>query len=97
MIVGSSDRELRVWQLSGSEEESERATIGQKRGPPTDVTAEEESERNVSKLPWLNTWLLLYIVLATGSYSHLMLEQLNFKRLFSSSIVAPLPPLKCGV
>ncbi|XP_065906408.1 WD repeat-containing protein 3-like [Dysidea avara] len=58
LVVGSSDRELRVWELelTGAEQEvdvaQEKATIGQKRGPPSgddmmanDVT--ENSERNV--------------------------------------------------
>ena len=66
LVVGSSDRELRVWELelTGAEQEvdvaQEKATIGQKRGPPSgddmmanDVT--ENSERNVSHFVVLYT------------------------------------------
>jgi len=59
LVVGSSDRELRVWELelTGAEQQmgvaQERVTIGQKRHPPSDddvVTnvITEDGERNVS-------------------------------------------------
>jgi len=58
LVVGSSDRELRVWglELTSAEQEvsvaQERAAIGQKRGPPSgdDLLTTEDGEKNVSKL-----------------------------------------------